>query len=65
MKQHSKVWRLRIKGVFIQLERRIDSIPDMEVSAVSIIRSYRQAANVVAHIVSPRFVTHGVVWLLR
>ena len=64
-KQHSKDWRQHFKEFFIQLERRIDSIPDKEVSAVSIIRSYRQAANVVAHIVSPRFVTHGVVWLLR
>ena len=47
-KQHAKDWRQHFKEFFAQLTQRLDSIPNRDISALSIIRSHRQMANAVA-----------------
>ena len=58
-KQHIKDWRQHFKEFFVQLERRIESIPNKEISALSIISSYSQAASVVANIVAHAWTTYA------
>lgn len=49
----------------MQLDKRLESVQNKEISAVSIIRSHRQAASVVANLVGLVIGLHSLVWLFR
>ena len=62
-KQHSKDWRQHFKEFFIKLDKKLESIKNKEISAISIIRSHRQDANVVANLVIYSLYLIILVWL--
>ena len=64
-KQHAKDWRQHFKEFFAQLTQRLDSIPNRDISALSIIRSHRQMANAVAKFVAIPSLAYYIVWMCR